>query len=262
MDFKDILTQFDKVTEKEDNKLLDEKKKTRPSNMLTESAEVAEPVSNELKLPSLKNVFEELSLEPAKPGAQEIHKDGQAIGSVSNPQVAQQMQQAMAKGELTIGEEEIQEAEDWIDKAVKKPGAFKAQAERAGMSTSAFAKHVLANKDKFNAKTEKRANLAKTFSKMKETDTPPESSMDLTSPISGGNMRESDGSGSYGGQSPLSYDTQRSSKIKEAIKLHESKFPSVIFRGKYLLYFYGRFNKENRKGDEVKKHNIRIYLYI
>ena len=33
MDFKDILTQFDKVTEKEDNKLLDEKKKTRPSNM-------------------------------------------------------------------------------------------------------------------------------------------------------------------------------------------------------------------------------------
>ena len=221
MDFKDILTQFDKVTEKEDNKLLDEKKKTRPSNMLTESAEVAEPVSNELKLPSLKNVFEELSLEPAKPGAQEIHKDGQAIGSVSNPQVAQQMQQAMAKGELTIGEEEIQEAEDWIDKAVKKPGAFKAQAERAGMSTSAFAKHVLANKDKFNAKTEKRANLAKTFSKMKETDTPPESSMDLTSPISGGNMRESDGSGSYGGQSPLSYDTQRSSKIKEAIKLPE-----------------------------------------
>ena len=47
--------------------------------------------------------------------------------------------------------------------------------------------------------------------------------MDLTSPISGGGMRESDGSGSYGGQSPLSYDTQRSSKmkVKEAIKLPE-----------------------------------------
>ena len=220
MDFKDILTQLDSL-KGDEKKPVVEKKTKRPSNMLTESAEVVEPVTNELNLPSLKNVFEELSLEPAKPGAQEIHKDGQAIGSVSNPQVAQQMQQAMAKGELTIGEEEIQEAEDWIDKAVKKPGAFKAQAERAGMSTSAFAKHVLANKDKFNAKTEKRANLAKTFSKMKETDTPPESSMDLTSPISGGNMRESDGSGSYGGQSPLSYDTQRSSKIKEAIKLPE-----------------------------------------
>ena len=223
MDFKDILKQFDKVTEKEDNKLLGEKKKTRPSNMLTESAEVVEPVSNELKLPSLKNVFEELSIEPAKPGAQEIHKDGQTIGTVSNPTVANQLKTAMDAGELTIGEQEIQEAEDWIDKAVKKPGAFKAQAERAGMSTSAFAKHVLANKDKFNAKTEKRANLAKTFSKMKETDTPPESSMDLTSPISGGNMRESDGSGSYGGQSPLSYDTQRSSKmkVKEEIKLQQ-----------------------------------------
>ena len=48
MDFKDILTQFDKVTEKEDNKLLDEKKKTRPSNMLTESAEVAEEASEEV----------------------------------------------------------------------------------------------------------------------------------------------------------------------------------------------------------------------
>ena len=45
--------------------------------------------------------------------------------------------------------------------------------------------------------------------------------MDLNiSDISGGGMRESDGSGSYGGQSPLSYDTQRSSKmkVKEAIR--------------------------------------------
>ena len=53
----------------------------------------------------MKNVFEELSLEPAKPGAQTIHKDGEAIGSVSNPQVANQMSQAIDKGELTIGQE-------------------------------------------------------------------------------------------------------------------------------------------------------------
>ena len=223
MDFKDILTKFDKVTEKESlvkKEPKKESKKPRPSNMLTES----DSVTKEFKLPSLKKVFEELSIAPASgQPAQEIQKDGQTIGTVTNPTVANQLKTAMDAGELTIGEQEIQEAEDWIDGAVKKPGAFKAQAERAGMSTSAFAKHVLANKDKFNAKTEKRANLAKTFSKMKETDTPPESSMDLTSPISGGGMRESDGSGSYGGQSPLSYDTQRSSKmkVKEAIKLPE-----------------------------------------
>jgi len=222
MDFKDILTQLDSLKGDEKKPVKKESKKTRPSNMLTESTDIVEPVTKEFKLPSLKNVFEELSIQPAAPGAQEIQKDGQTIGTVSQGS-AGTIKQAIDKGELTIGEEEIAEAEDWIDKAVKKPGAFKAQAERAGKSTAAFAKHVLANKDKFNAKTEKRANLAKTFSKMKETDTPPESSMDLTSPISGGGMRESDGSGSYGGQSPLSYDTQRSSKmkVKEEIKLQQ-----------------------------------------
>jgi len=392
MDFKDILTQFDNM-KGDEKKPVVEKKDKRPANMLTESTEVVEPVSNELKLPSLKNVFEELSLEPAKPGAQEIHKDGEPIGSVSNPQVANQMQQAMDKGELTIGQEmsedeqldeiaflaplgpalmtgarvagpwlarrgaqmisgvakgagnyakknpiktaavgatagteqgrefagnvkdgavatvdgvkytfgaindlidsgkhwfdqgsakiaelgdgaggmirsaigdaafdtvkrtastyglpllaavallyggkkvldkvmdddkeqTIKEAKDWIAGATKNKGAFTKKAKSHGMTTKAFAKKVLANKDDFPAKTEKQANLAKTLGKFDETDTPPESSLDLTSPISGGNMRESDGSGSYGGQSPLSYDTQRSSKmkVKEEIKLQQ-----------------------------------------
>ena len=144
MDFKDILTKFDKVTEKESlvkKEPKKESKKPRPSNMLTES----DSVTKEFKLPSLKNVFEELSIAPASgQPAQEIQKDGQTIGTVTNPTVANQLKTAMDAGELTIGEQEIQEAEDWIDGAVKKPGAFKAQAERAGMSTSAFAKHVLA----------------------------------------------------------------------------------------------------------------------
>jgi len=384
MDFKDILTQFDNM-KGDEKKPVVERENKRPANMLTESTEVVEPVSNELKLPSLKNVFEELSLEPAKPGAQEIHKDGEPIGSVSNPQVANQMQQAMDKGELTIGQEmqedeqldelaplaalgpalmtgarvagpwlakrgaqmmsamgrgagsyakknpiktavgtgvvgteqgrelagnvkdgavaavdgvnatfgaandmidsgkhmfdqgsakiaelgdgaggmirsaigdaafdtvkktastyglpllaavallyggkkvldkvmdddkeqTIKEAKDWIAGATKNKGAFTKKAKSHGMTTKAFAKKVLANKDDFPAKTEKQANLAKTLGKFDETDTPPESSLDLTSPISGGNMRESDGSGSYGGQSPFSYDTQRSSKMKE-----------------------------------------------
>ena len=56
----------------------------------------------------------------------------------------------------------------WIKGAIKKPGSFTAQAKRAGMSTSAFRDKVLANKDKFSATTVKRANLAKTLSKMKK----------------------------------------------------------------------------------------------
>ena len=60
----------------------------------------------------------------------------------------------------------ITEAENWIKKATSKnPGAFTRQAKAAGMSTTAFANKVLANKDDYNAKTEKRANLAKTLSK-------------------------------------------------------------------------------------------------
>ncbi len=384
MDFKDILTQLDNM-KGDEKKPVVEKEIKRPANMLTESTEIVEPVSNELKLPSLKNVFEELSLEPAKPGAQEIHKDGEPIGSVSNPAVANQMSQAIDKGELTIGqemqedeqldelaplallgpalmtgarvaapwlarrgaqmmsamgryagrnpikttagaglagteqgrefagnvkdgavaavdgvnatfgaanamidsgkhmfdagsakiaqlgdnaggmirnaigdaafdtvkrtasqyglpilaavallyggkkvldkvmdddkEETIKEAKDWIAGATKNKGAFTKKAKSHGMTTKAFAKKVLANKDDFPAKTEKQANLAKTLGKFDETDTPPESSLDLTSPISGGNMRESDGSGSYGGQSPLTYDTQRSSKMKEGANM-------------------------------------------
>ena len=377
MDFKDILNKFDKASKEES---IVETTPKRPTNMLTESTETGEVVEG-VRVPSLKNMFEELSLEPAKPGAQTIHKDGEPIGTVSNPSVANQMAQAIDKGELQIGQEmqedeqldevaflaalgpalmtgarvaapwlvkrgaqmmsaigryagknpikttvgtgivgteqgrefagnvkdgavaavdgvnatfgaandmidsgkhmfdqgaaqiqrlgdgaggmirnaigdaafdtvkrtasqyglpilaavallyggkkvldkvmdddkeqTIKEAKDWIAGATKNKGAFTKKAKSHGMTTKAFAKKVLANKDDFPAKTEKQANLAKTLGKFDETDTPPESSLDLTSPISGGNMRESDGSGSYGGQSPFSYDTQRSSKMKE-----------------------------------------------
>lgn len=56
----------------------------------------------------------------------------------------------------------------WIQKAIKKPGSFTAQAKRAGMSVPSFRKKVLANKDKYSSTTVKRANLAKTLSKMRK----------------------------------------------------------------------------------------------
>lgn len=56
----------------------------------------------------------------------------------------------------------------WIQDAIKKPGSFTAQAKKAGMTTSAFREKVLANKEKFSGTTVRRANLAKTLSKMKK----------------------------------------------------------------------------------------------
>ena len=63
---------------------------------------------------------------------------------------------------------DIQEEENWIQGAVKRPGAFTKKAKAAGMSVQKFAAHVDANKDKYSTRTERQANLAQTFSKMKK----------------------------------------------------------------------------------------------
>ena len=113
----------------------------------------------------------DVTLEPAKPGAMSIKSGSDTIGTAHNPQAASQLKQAIDKGEITLGDEELtNEAENWIKGATSKnPGAFKRQAKSAGMSTSAFANKVLGNKGDFSAKTEKRANLAKTLGGFKES---------------------------------------------------------------------------------------------
>ena len=63
---------------------------------------------------------------------------------------------------------DINEEENWIKGAVKRPGAFTKKAKAAGMSVQQFAKHVDKNKDKYSTRTERQANLAQTFSKMKK----------------------------------------------------------------------------------------------
>jgi hypothetical protein len=106
-----------------------------------------------------------ITLEP-QTGATQIKNDGDIIGSTNDQSTAMQFKKDVEDGKITLGEEDlIKEAEDWIAGATKNKGAFSRQAKAAGMSTSAFANKVLANKDDFNAKTEKRANLAKTLSK-------------------------------------------------------------------------------------------------
>ena len=56
----------------------------------------------------------------------------------------------------------------WIQKAIKKPGAFTAKAKAAGKSVSAFAKQATKPGSKASTTTKRQANLAKTLSKMRK----------------------------------------------------------------------------------------------
>ena len=53
----------------------------------------------------------------------------------------------------------------WIPKDLDE-GAFTEKARRAGMSVQEFANKVMANPEKYDQKTVKQANLARTFQKM------------------------------------------------------------------------------------------------
>jgi hypothetical protein len=62
-------------------------------------------------------------------------------------------------------------AEDkkWIQEAVSEhPGVFSKKAKEAGMSTAEYAAEVTANPNKYDKKTVKQANLAKTLSKLRK----------------------------------------------------------------------------------------------
>jgi len=56
----------------------------------------------------------------------------------------------------------------WIKKAIKRPGAFKKKAKKAGMSTSAYATKVLKKGSKASTRTKRQAALAKTLGKMRK----------------------------------------------------------------------------------------------
>lgn len=49
---------------------------------------------------------------------------------------------------------------NFIAKAIKRPGAFKAKAKAAGESTAAYASDVLAKGSKASTRTKRQANLA------------------------------------------------------------------------------------------------------
>ena len=64
----------------------------------------------------------------------------------------------------------VKEDKDWIQNAVKRPGAFTRKAKAAGMGVQQFAKNVDDNPGKYSTRTKKQANLAQTFASMKKED--------------------------------------------------------------------------------------------
>lgn len=59
-------------------------------------------------------------------------------------------------------------AKGWIQKAIKRPGAFRAKAKRAGKSTSAFARAVVRAPGGYDARTRRQARLALTLMAMRK----------------------------------------------------------------------------------------------
>jgi len=54
----------------------------------------------------------------------------------------------------------------WIQRAIKRPGAFTAKAKRAGKSVAGMVSAVTKNPEKYSKLTVQQANLAKTLRKI------------------------------------------------------------------------------------------------
>ena len=74
------------------------------------------------------------------------------------------------KGKWVAMADQLQDEKNWIQKAVKRPGAFTAKANKHDMSVQGFAKYVDDNPKKFDTRTKRQANLAQTFASMKKED--------------------------------------------------------------------------------------------
>ena len=58
------------------------------------------------------------------------------------------------------------EDKKWIQKAIKRPGAFSKKAKDRGKTTKQFVRDVQRNPKKYDSTTVKQANLASTLMKM------------------------------------------------------------------------------------------------
>lgn len=126
MDFKNILNQLDEINgndivESTPNESTLQSTPVASKQTLTESLSVSTKSSRT----TLKDVFNSLmegdiTLEPAKPGAMTIKSGDSTIGTAHTPQAANQMKQAIEKGEITMGDDENEMNES--DEDAKKSG--------------------------------------------------------------------------------------------------------------------------------------------
>ena len=59
-------------------------------------------------------------------------------------------------------------SKNWIAGAIKRPGAFRAKAQAAGMSTAAYANQALKKGSRASTRTKRQAALAKTLSGLRK----------------------------------------------------------------------------------------------
>ena len=123
--------------------------------------------------PSQPGQPQQVAGQPAQ-NTQVIAQGNKTLGTVNNPQLAQQIKQSIGKGEMTLmpDQQMAEDGENWIKGAIKHPGAFTAKAKSHGMTPAQFRAKVLAHKEDYPATTEKQAQLSKTLSKMKEAEAP------------------------------------------------------------------------------------------
>lgn len=60
------------------------------------------------------------------------------------------------------------ENKQWIQEAIKRPGALTEKAEKAGMSVKEYTAKVKANPQEYDERTRRQANLASTLSKLRK----------------------------------------------------------------------------------------------
>jgi hypothetical protein len=54
----------------------------------------------------------------------------------------------------------------WIQKAIKRPGAFTEKARRRGMTVAEFAEQVIRNPERYDTRTVRQAHLARTLRRL------------------------------------------------------------------------------------------------
>tara|TARA_R110000822_G_scaffold145301_4_gene284202 strand:- start:13405 stop:13617 length:213 start_codon:yes stop_codon:yes gene_type:complete len=60
------------------------------------------------------------------------------------------------------------EDKNWIQGAIKRPGAFTKKAEEAGKTTKEYSSDVSKNPEKYDKRTVRQARLAQTLSKLRK----------------------------------------------------------------------------------------------